>query len=208
MKNYEKVTNDLLERRERYVIEQKRKKKKITGIASSICCVSLVFLIGISVWGNKMIAYKNILLGDDKDYSTEKKQNGGTSDKSKIISSYESNFSASYVAPKNGEFGLTEPLRNAINEYGDTVKYMAVINIFRDEKQLSLNKELLETEIKRLETLGYEAFIEENNNGKEILYNLEIQSTAEQILNFNCNREYGYFLFIRSEIFDDNTKTE
>ncbi len=50
MKNYDELTNDLLERRDRYVVDQKRKRKTVMSVATSFCCVCLVALLGIGVW--------------------------------------------------------------------------------------------------------------------------------------------------------------
>ncbi len=50
MKNYDELTNDLLERRNRYVTDQKRKRKTVISVATSLCCVCLVALLGIGVW--------------------------------------------------------------------------------------------------------------------------------------------------------------
>lgn len=144
MKNYEDVTNDLLERRERYVIEQRIKQKRVTGIVTSLCCVSLIFLIGIGVWQSGVFNNKNILAEDDTQHGTENyigdedkdnsngdEENEKEADTFTIVSSYECGSSAScYMAPANGEFGLTEPLKNAINEYGDTAKYMVIFFLF------------------------------------------------------------------------------
>ena len=49
MKSYEEVMNDLLERRDRYVSEQRQKKIRIMKTAASLCCC-LVVLMGIGVW--------------------------------------------------------------------------------------------------------------------------------------------------------------
>ena len=49
MKNYDELTNDLLERRDRYVSDQKRKRKNVMRIATSFCCVCLVALLGFGV---------------------------------------------------------------------------------------------------------------------------------------------------------------
>lgn len=135
MKNYEDVTNDLLERRERYVIEQRIKQKRVTGIVTSLCCVSLIFLIGIGVWQSGVFNNKNILVEDDTQHGTENyigdEENEKEADTFTIVSSYECGSSAScYMAPANGEFGLTEPFKNAINEYGDTAKYMVIFFLF------------------------------------------------------------------------------
>lgn len=50
MKNYDELTNDLLERRDSYVAEQKRKRKTAMRVATSFCSICLVALIGFGVW--------------------------------------------------------------------------------------------------------------------------------------------------------------
>lgn len=50
MKNCDDMVNSLLERREMYIVEQKRKKKILTRTVTSMCCVSLVALLGFVVW--------------------------------------------------------------------------------------------------------------------------------------------------------------
>ncbi len=50
MKNYDEVTNDLLKRRHRYVAEQKKKRKRVMGVATSLCCFCLVALLGFGMW--------------------------------------------------------------------------------------------------------------------------------------------------------------
>lgn len=54
MKNYEEVTNDLLKRRDCYVMEQKRKRKRMMGTVSSLCCICLVALLGFGMWQGGM----------------------------------------------------------------------------------------------------------------------------------------------------------
>ena len=53
MKNYDELTNNLLERRDRYVLEQ-RKKRRMISIATSLCCVCLIALLGIGLWQSEM----------------------------------------------------------------------------------------------------------------------------------------------------------
>lgn len=52
MKNYDELTNDLLERRDRYVADQKR--KRVMGVATSLCCFCLVALLGFGMWQGGM----------------------------------------------------------------------------------------------------------------------------------------------------------
>lgn len=50
MKNYDELTNDLLKRRDRYVADQRKKRKRVMGIATSLCCFCLVALLGFGMW--------------------------------------------------------------------------------------------------------------------------------------------------------------
>ncbi len=50
MKNYDELTIDLLERRDRYVADQKKKRKRVMGVTASFCCVCLVALLGFGMW--------------------------------------------------------------------------------------------------------------------------------------------------------------
>ena len=52
MKNYDDLTNRLLERRNRYVAEQKKKKQVIARATVSVGSVVLVALAGFALWGN------------------------------------------------------------------------------------------------------------------------------------------------------------
>lgn len=54
MKNSEEMVSSLLERRDRYAAEQKRKRKVIARAASSVCCVCLVALLGFGIWQGGM----------------------------------------------------------------------------------------------------------------------------------------------------------
>ena len=50
MKSYEELTNRLLERRDRYVAEQKEKRKRGARVAVSLCGVCAVALLGFGLW--------------------------------------------------------------------------------------------------------------------------------------------------------------
>lgn len=49
MKSYEEVTNDLLERRDRYVARQKDNRRKLTVLATSLGCFALVAVLGLGL---------------------------------------------------------------------------------------------------------------------------------------------------------------
>lgn len=50
MKNCDEMVNSLLERRDRYDAEKKRKKTIVTSTVTSVCCVCLVALLGVGMW--------------------------------------------------------------------------------------------------------------------------------------------------------------
>ncbi len=50
MKNYDELTNNLLERRDRYLAEQKKKRKRVIGLTASLSCICLVALLGFGMW--------------------------------------------------------------------------------------------------------------------------------------------------------------
>lgn len=54
MKNYDELTNDLLERRDHYVADQKKKRKNLMSVATSLCCLCLVALLGFGMWQGGM----------------------------------------------------------------------------------------------------------------------------------------------------------
>ena len=54
MKSYDEVTNNLLKRSDRYVAEQKHKRKKVISLTTSVCCLFLFSLIGLGVWQSGM----------------------------------------------------------------------------------------------------------------------------------------------------------
>ncbi len=81
MKNYDEIANDLFERRNKCIAEQKAKRKTITRITASVCSFMLVVLLGIGVWQsglfNSVITPPNT---DDPVISGE--QNSSTDDTS------------------------------------------------------------------------------------------------------------------------------
>ena len=54
MKNTNEMVNSLLERREQYEAEQKRKRSIITRTATSMCCFCLIALLGFGAWQSEL----------------------------------------------------------------------------------------------------------------------------------------------------------
>lgn len=64
MKNCDEMVNSLLERRVQYVAEQKRKRKIITRMASSICCLCLIAFTGFGVWKSGILEHPGTIDAD------------------------------------------------------------------------------------------------------------------------------------------------
>ena len=69
MKNCDEMVNSLLERRTEYLNEQKRKKKAITRILSTVCCICFVSLAAFGLWksGIFITGAPAVDTGDEKD---------------------------------------------------------------------------------------------------------------------------------------------
>ena len=66
MKNHDELTSDLLERRDRYVADQKRKRKTAMSIATSFCCVCLVALLGFGMLQGGMFSTTPPIIGGEQ----------------------------------------------------------------------------------------------------------------------------------------------
>ena len=86
MKNYDEITNDLLERRDQYETEQRNKRKVMKRAIMPICCFCLVALLGIGLWQGIFFNSKPPITLDDstiigeKDYKDDKDGSGGEND--------------------------------------------------------------------------------------------------------------------------------
>ena len=88
MKNYDEITNDLLERRDQYETEQRNKRKVMKRAIMPICCFCLVALLGIGLWQGDFLnntpsadSENSVNIGE-KDYSESNtnSQSSGASD--------------------------------------------------------------------------------------------------------------------------------
>ena len=72
MKNYEEMVSDLLERRDQYVVEQRRKKKVWVRVGATACCVCLMGMAGVGLWKGGLFAGPSEA-GDQPGFSLEDK---------------------------------------------------------------------------------------------------------------------------------------
>ena len=63
MKNSNEMFNSLLERRDRYIAEQRRKRKAFIRTATPVCCLCLIVLLGVGIWQSGLLGQPDIPMG-------------------------------------------------------------------------------------------------------------------------------------------------
>lgn len=240
MKNCDEMVNSLLERRDRYAAEQKRKRAIITRTVTSMCCVCLVALLGFGMWQSGMLdttppaAWNDSINIGEKDYINPDELNANAdaqaskndadlnndssatandnvgnypnnystngSEKT-VISSFNENEipSASYATPENGKFYFSMPLHEAMNEYGDSVLYRVVVDVFSSKELLSSDSSQVQDECERLSDIGYVVAYETVFDGKSYHYYFTLHAAYDELTEFIANENYGYFMFLYNE---------
>ncbi len=135
---------------------------------------------------------------DDGNYPFNYSSNG---DEKTIISSFDiaETISASYETPENGKFYFSIPLRNAMDEYSDSVLYRVVVDVFSDKEQLSSDSIQVKDECERLSNNGYVVAYETVFDGESYHYYFTLHATYNELTEFIANESYGYFMFLYDE---------
>lgn len=186
-------------------VKKQHKKRNITILLSFLLCISFIVLLGVSTRSDDTSDSYSQAPTDASDSSSltsidlaakvDKISNFATHDfftpeGVRIIDSYAKQWRVvCYVAPENGEFILSVPLREALTEYGDDVIYRVLLEIRQDGHSLEKESADVQKEKTRLSSLGY-TFISDSPDE----YFLYMQATKEQLRNFACDSQYGYFM--------------
>lgn len=118
-----------------------------------------------------------------------------------MISSFSINGtpSASYETPENGKFYFSIPLSEAMNEFGDSVLYRVVVDVFNNNEQLSSDSSQVQDECERLSNIGYVVAYETVSDGESYHYYFTLHATYDELTEFIANESYGYFMFLYDE---------
>lgn len=222
MKTYNEMAQSVFERRDNYILEQKKKKKSITKAVISLGCVCLIAAFGftISTFGKNIVPELPVNNGTESSSVSETStENSGivngpfipvgeadTNDPAYIepvpmISSFPEAGEGCYSAPKNGKHIISIPLNNAMEEYEDAVIYQVALMFLRNEEILTKLSEVdLEKEQERLSALGYIAALETfTDSDGTVSRCLSLHAKKEQLINFKPSDEYGYMLLLYDE---------
>lgn len=211
MKNSEEMVNSLLERRDKYAAEKKRKRTIITRTVTSMCCVCLVALLGFGMWQGGMFDTTPPATLEDFSNNSSAATNDNVGNhpnnyspngsEKTMISSFIINGtpSASYETPANGKFYFSIPLSEAMTEYGDSVLYRVVVDVFSNNEQLSSDSSQVQDECERLSNIGYVVAYETVSDGESYHYYFTLHATYDELTEFIANESYGYFMFLYDE---------
>ena len=208
MKNCDEMVNSLLRRREQYAAAQKRKRTVIIRTTASICCVCLVTLLSLGMRHGSIFSTTplndSINAGSKKDMNPDAPNSDtGTTSETEMpcITSFDMRDrpSSSYATPANGEVSFSTPLREAMHEYEDRVKYRVVIDVFSDHDQLSSDSSQVQEERERLSGIGYTVAYETFFDGESSRHYLTLHAAYDELTEFAANESYGYFMFLYDE---------
>lgn len=222
MKTYNEMAQRVLERRDNYILEQKKKRKNITKAVISLGCVCLIAALGftISTFGTNIVPELPVDNNTESSSITETTaENTGTvngpfspagrpdtddgtyREPVTMISSFPEAGVGCYIAPKNGEDVISIALNQAMEKYGDSVIYQVALAFLKDEKTLTKQSDIdLEKEQERLSALGYIVALETfTDSDGSVSRCLSLHAKANQIKNFKPSDEYGYMLWLYEE---------
>lgn len=218
MKNSQKLYNSITEIDDKYIEEALNykavKKLSIWYKIGTVAACLVIAGTAIFAFGNTAKPQNDIstgILGQTtlSDTQTASEKQNGTEPASqqsdlrrfKLISSFNgSSETACYKSPDDGECFLSIPLRGAIEKYkdefeGESVVYKTTLSIFSGGESLEINRDKVDSEIKRLNALGYKTEISKETDGSQII----VYATYKQLMQFEKKDGFGYFFFLYDE---------
>jgi len=222
MKTYKEIAQNVFEKRDEYLKKKQERNRIIKKCAFSIS--AFVLLIAVVFWQknfkNEIPVFVSSAVKIDSYNSAidlissavnSAEYNGIyqplTSENSgdevskityKLVESFEGDIDTSYIAPKNGEIGFSQPLRQAIEAHkNEDVLYRIYVDLFKNEQQLT--HEEMREEMQRLIDNGYVVVEEKYFDGKDYHYSFSLHITNEKIETLSVNENYGMFLFFYDE---------
>ena len=113
-----------------------------------------------------------------------------------LISSYPYGIEGDMRAPYNGEICIGPGVQYAAEEYGDSVDYLVVLEIWADNgtRYVRDYNELL-AEAERLASVGYISALNTDSSGQHWI---TVQVTYDQLYSISGRADYGYCVFFQS----------
>lgn len=118
-----------------------------------------------------------------------------------MISSYGESAYAGDMVVYNGAYVLSDSLKGALQEYGNTAKYRVIVELFTDGVQLDNASETVQAEINRLANEGYIVAFETYNDGNVDHKYFTLHAEFDQLNDFCASDALGYFILLYGEYF-------
>lgn len=116
-----------------------------------------------------------------------------------MISHYDSSLNTGDMAVSNGCSEMSNSLKAAVSELGDSVRYRVVVEMFRDGVAIGSDSPEVSAESERLFGEGYITAHESINDGYQQTVLFTLHATSEQLLSFPAAKDYGYYISLYDE---------
>lgn len=204
MRPNRQTAREALRNTDEYRTERERRGKAVMKAAVPVLSFITAVLLGLGLWKSGISEERHVPVSGPGD-TLPQTENGGdelpVGSASVIIDDCPNAPAACYSVPKAGEFGISMPLRAAMEEYGgEDVQFRLVMDIFDGTGRIS-DRELLLEEAERLNQLGYDAEVEAVTFGYMPFETgcFFLTASREQIENFDPRPNRGYFMFLYKE---------
>jgi hypothetical protein len=215
MKDYEEMAKSVLSRRDQYVAERRRQRKKAASVLS---CVCLAALVGVGAWRFGALSNDGDTVDNGIMPASEEREESsdfgggvatfsiGTADRNPagysvptMISMFGETKMASDIAVNNGGVLFSDALTGAMAQYGDKAKYRVIVELFSDGAAIDCADDAGMAEMERFYAAGYTVAFESYNDGYVDHNYFTLHATLEQLENFPAAERYGYCVMLYGE---------
>ncbi len=204
MRPNRQIAQEALRNTEEYRTVREKRGKAVMKAAVPVLSFLTAVLLGLGLWKSRVPGERHVPVTGPED-TLPQTENGGdklpVDTAEVIIDDYPNAPQACYSVPKAGEFGISMPLRAAMDEYGgDDVLFRVAVDIF-DGTSIISDREALQEEADRLYQLGYTAGVETVTFGYVPFETncFFLIASREQIENFAPRPDRAYFMFLYNE---------
>lgn len=216
MKSYNEMANIVLRRIGEYEEKQREKRKTLMRIGSVTACFVIAAIVGITAWGGNFLPQSpaqttenEAFINTTNDYSENSDNNGSadiahwpfnyTPDRSevKMIASYNDGINEDDICdtvPKDGEIVFSERLKNAIDEYGDSVLYLVTIDVFSNGQRLEADSPQVEAVREQLAQADYIVAYSSFSDSVSNHYFFYLHAKLSDLAKLETYGNYGYRL--------------
>ena len=206
------VDDDLIEAAQAKAARRSQPWVKWAALAA---CLVIVLAAAITLWPGRGSQAPQLEPGISQEPSDPQKPGeisgpymepdgeDGPVDVTPVIEAFGESSYTGDMAVANGERVNSDALEGAMREYGDTVRYRVMIELFHDGVQIDSAGEIARREGDKLADTGYTFAMETYDDGYVQHHYFTIHATAEQIRNYPLDGGLGYSFLLFGEYFGE-----